>query len=104
MLLKIFQSLPQQTRAGRSLSDVPDLATSYEKENINKLKSLGFSPKDCSIALEKCNGRLEPAALWLTENSVQESYTSDFKLQTEDNQRDNQSKSFETLQVCIRID
>ena len=35
-----------------------------------KLATLGFTESDCEIALEKCNGYLDDAALWLTQNAI----------------------------------
>lgn len=39
-------------------------------DNISKLIALGFKPEDCITALEKCEGKLDDAALWLTQNAV----------------------------------
>lgn len=37
---------------------------------INKLRALGFAAEDCAGALERCNGQLDDAALWLTQNAL----------------------------------
>jgi len=38
-------------------------------DQILKLRNLGFASKDCLRALEQCNGNLDNAALWLTQNA-----------------------------------
>jgi vacuolar protein sorting-associated protein 13D len=37
--------------------------------NIHKLRALGFSAEDCASALDKCGGKLDDAALWLTQHA-----------------------------------
>lgn len=39
-------------------------------EDVSKLCALGFNSTDCATALKACNGRLDDAALWLTQNAV----------------------------------
>lgn len=34
------------------------------------MSALGFSVEDCAKALELCNGQLDDAALWLTQNAT----------------------------------
>lgn len=34
------------------------------------LTALGFKTEDCIVALEKCENKLDDAALWLTHNAV----------------------------------
>jgi len=41
-------------------------------DQICKLRALGFSENDCADALERCNGQLDEAALWLTQNVTHE--------------------------------
>jgi hypothetical protein len=36
---------------------------------MEKLKSLGFGDEDCSEALKACGGKLDDAALWLTQHA-----------------------------------
>ena len=36
---------------------------------MDKLKSLGFGVEDCTEALKVCGGKLDDAALWLTQNA-----------------------------------
>lgn len=69
MLVKMFQSLPQQTRSARAASNKHILPTNKNRENLQKLGILGFTMKDCEIALSESSGNLDLAALWLTENS-----------------------------------
>lgn len=40
-----------------------------EAEAVRKLVTLGFAAEDCSEALKQCEGQLEEAALWLTQNA-----------------------------------
>lgn len=39
-------------------------------DDVSKLVALGFKTKDCIKALESCEGKLDDAALWLTQNAV----------------------------------
>lgn len=34
------------------------------------MSALGFKTEDCIVALENCDGKLDDAALWLTQNAV----------------------------------
>uniref|UniRef100_A0A8D8VB54 Vacuolar protein sorting-associated protein 13D n=1 Tax=Cacopsylla melanoneura TaxID=428564 RepID=A0A8D8VB54_9HEMI len=69
--MKMFQqmltSLPKQTLA--AVSDTRNKPANIQN-CIRQLSSMGFSDNDCSNALEKCNGDLEEAALWLTRNAL----------------------------------
>lgn len=80
MFLQILNSLPKQMF---SPSEVPTdyksmLSNLFEytfigcnfSEYIGKLKTLGFTGEDCQQALEKCNYKLDDAALWLTQNAL----------------------------------
>lgn len=68
MFGRMLNSLPKQTlwAKKRSMSGPPANATSH----IMKLSALGFTETDCEAALDKCNGQLDDAALWLTQNAV----------------------------------
>lgn len=64
MFIKMFESLPNQTKN----------AQSREQKQVNetlvaKLSALGFSIDDCMKALELCNNILDDSALWLTQNA-----------------------------------
>lgn len=39
-------------------------------DDVSKLIALGFKAEDCIAALENCEGKLDDAALWLTQNAV----------------------------------
>lgn len=39
-------------------------------DDVSKLVALGFKTEDCLKALEICEGKLDDAALWLTQNAV----------------------------------
>lgn len=67
MLAEMAKSVPRQTKQGRERSnsiDTPD------EDMIRRLSGLGFSTEDCLAAMEHCNGQLEDAALWLTQNAI----------------------------------
>lgn len=38
-------------------------------DQLNTLKALGFTYEDCVEALEKCENKLDDAAIWLTHNA-----------------------------------
>lgn len=68
MFHQMLQSLPQQTQYARS-----QVATQHPanfRYQLDKLRALGFRLEDCSEALCKCNGQLDDAALWLTQNAI----------------------------------
>lgn len=37
---------------------------------MKALSALGFQIEDCNEALKQCNGQLDDAALWLTQNAI----------------------------------
>ena len=39
-------------------------------KHISQLEGLGFTRSDCEVALEASSGRLEDAAVWLTQNAT----------------------------------
>ncbi|CAB3365707.1 Hypothetical predicted protein [Cloeon dipterum] len=45
-------------------------------QNIKKLRALGFSAEDCASALDQCGGKLDDAALWLTQHAKHSHMTS----------------------------
>ncbi|XP_014472245.1 PREDICTED: vacuolar protein sorting-associated protein 13D isoform X2 [Dinoponera quadriceps] len=62
------------TMFSRMLSSVPK-QTSWAKRRssadsrVSKLTTLGFTEVDCRTALDRCDGQLDDAALWLTQNA-----------------------------------
>lgn len=60
MFATMLDSITKQTRT----SPTP------MNQDVAKLVALGFSKEDCQCALRVCNGRLDDAALWLTQNAV----------------------------------
>ncbi|KAG8261126.1 hypothetical protein J6590_081168 [Homalodisca vitripennis] len=71
MFSQMLESLPKQTRWARShsLQAVVDTRPANFKSQLTKLSALGFTKSDCATALEKCNGQLDDAALWLTQHA-----------------------------------
>jgi vacuolar protein sorting-associated protein 13D len=69
MFSRMLRSLPKQTLLARQklLNDGPP---ANAKSHVAKLSALGFTEIDCENALKKCNGHLDDAALWLTQNAV----------------------------------
>jgi len=63
MFSQLLTSLSGQSR--NKLTDGPKNVL----QNINKLRALGFSADDCADALDKCEGKLDDAALWLTKHA-----------------------------------
>ena len=90
MFQTILESFPRQAR--EALSNNPPLERikipnetdcgNNEKDfsqpmniqaQISKLMVLGFDESDCQLALKACNGKINEAAIWLTQNSVPDS-------------------------------
>ena len=55
-------SLPLPKRSGAT-------AGSCEEDALAQLASLGFVAEDCNRALRSCDGCVEDAAIWLTQNA-----------------------------------
>ncbi|KAG8229492.1 hypothetical protein J437_LFUL010067 [Ladona fulva] len=71
MFSRMLNSIPKQTLSARSQVTGDDTRpANVAIDQIKKLTVLGFAPDDCALALEKCEGELEEAALWLTQNAV----------------------------------
>ncbi|XP_046815359.1 vacuolar protein sorting-associated protein 13D isoform X1 [Vespa crabro] len=67
MFSRMLNSLPKQTLWAKQRSH--ELLNNMENQ-ISKLNALGFTETDCKDALERCNGQLDEAALWLTQNAI----------------------------------
>ncbi|XP_026669305.1 vacuolar protein sorting-associated protein 13D isoform X1 [Ceratina calcarata] len=72
MFSRMLSSLPKQTLVAKQRSG--EGLTLMEKQ-VQKLMTLGFTDSDCRAALDLCNGQLDDAALWLTQNAVPNSDT-----------------------------
>ncbi|KAL6266404.1 hypothetical protein P5V15_003257 [Pogonomyrmex californicus] len=71
MFSRMLSSLPKQTlwakqRSNEAVAEDSQIIDSQ----VRKLVSLGFAEADCRIALDHCDGQLDDAALWLTQNAV----------------------------------
>lgn len=73
MFSQMLESLPQQTQYAKSQIVEEEHPVNFRYQ-LDKLKALGFNIDDCSKALMNCNGHLDDAALWLTQNAVPISY------------------------------
>ncbi|XP_012282695.1 vacuolar protein sorting-associated protein 13D isoform X2 [Orussus abietinus] len=67
MFSRMLSSLPKQTLWAKQRSTLGPPAN--QKSHIVKLSALGFAETDCEAALHRCNGQLDDAALWLTQNA-----------------------------------
>lgn len=66
MFSRMLSSIPKQTSwAKRRSSQVHGSVDSQ----VSKLTTLGFTEVDCRTALDHCDGQLDDAALWLTQNA-----------------------------------
>ncbi|XP_020286741.1 vacuolar protein sorting-associated protein 13D isoform X3 [Pseudomyrmex gracilis] len=76
MFSRMLSSLPKQTLWAKQRSSEAVTATKDNMINsqVSKLISLGFAEADCRIALSRCNGQLDDAALWLTQNAEPTSF------------------------------
>ena len=70
MFSRMLSSLPKQTLLARQKSSFDGNQPANAKTHIVKLSALGFAETDCETALDRCNGHLDDAALWLTQNAV----------------------------------
>ncbi|XP_058797313.1 intermembrane lipid transfer protein Vps13D isoform X2 [Phymastichus coffea] len=70
MFSRMLSSLPKQTLLARQRLSVDGQPPANAKSHVLKLSALGFAEIDCETALDKCNGHLDDAALWLTQNAV----------------------------------
>ncbi|XP_031630682.1 vacuolar protein sorting-associated protein 13D isoform X2 [Contarinia nasturtii] len=64
MFIKMFESLPNQTKNAQSRDQ-----KQVNEVLVAKLSALGFSVDDCIKALELCNNILDDSALWLTQHA-----------------------------------
>ncbi|XP_043480928.1 vacuolar protein sorting-associated protein 13D isoform X1 [Leptopilina heterotoma] len=65
MFARMLSSLPKQTLLAKQRSSEGKV-----EGQVTKLSALGFAEIDCETALDKCDGKLDDAALWLTQNAV----------------------------------
>ena len=84
MFQTILESFPRQAREALSKNQNPAKSSNqyYETKQhclippmntqtqISKLTALGFSRRDCHTALQECNGQIDEAAIWLTQNAM----------------------------------
>lgn len=73
MFSRMLSSLPKQTLVAKQRSI--EALTPIERQ-VQKLVALGFTDADCRAALDRCNGQLDEAALWLTQHAMPNSDTS----------------------------
>ncbi|EFN79344.1 Vacuolar protein sorting-associated protein 13D [Harpegnathos saltator] len=62
----MLSSIPKQTSWARRKSSQVD---GDVDSRVSKLTTLGFTEVDCRTALDYCDGQLDDAALWLTQNA-----------------------------------
>ncbi|XP_042225636.1 vacuolar protein sorting-associated protein 13D-like isoform X3 [Homarus americanus] len=70
MFQQILESVPKQREVAKKpiMSKEMTQPANFQAQ-VDKLSALGFCQMDCKHALEKCEGRLDDAALWLTHNA-----------------------------------
>lgn len=85
LILKILNSLPKQTESftNKQKSSTNNISNKISSSittdlddsifalpsHVNQLQSLGFDRQDCGLALEACQGNINDAAIWLSQNS-----------------------------------
>ncbi|KAL6436334.1 hypothetical protein ACFW04_004699 [Cataglyphis niger] len=100
MFSRMLNSLPKQTLwAKQRSSEVAEGSQLLMDNQVLKLVNLGFAEADCKIALDRCDGQLDDAALWLTQNA--EPTGSDAAAAAASN--DSIFRSVELEASCIRI-
>lgn len=109
MFAAMLDSISRQTVASTTPKTNTDQIHSSNKttksvtvidEDISKLCALGFSANDCGTALKHSNGRLDDAALWLTQNATPVQRAADART-TKSNGLD--IRTIETRASCIRL-
>ncbi|KYM95934.1 Vacuolar protein sorting-associated protein 13D [Cyphomyrmex costatus] len=71
MFSRMLSSLPKQTLWAKQRSSEVMMESSQTMDSpVLKLICLGFAEDDCRIALDHCDGQLDDAALWLTQNAI----------------------------------
>ncbi|XP_025991492.2 vacuolar protein sorting-associated protein 13D isoform X3 [Solenopsis invicta] len=71
MFSRMLSSLPKQTLWAKQRSSEALVESGQTMDSqVLKLITLGFAEADCKIALDHCDGQLDDAALWLTQNAV----------------------------------
>lgn len=70
MFSRMLSSLPKQTLLAKQKMSMDGRPPANSKSHVLKLSALGFAEVDCETALVRCNGHLDDAALWLTQNAV----------------------------------
>ena len=76
MFQTILESFPRQANQAMAAKSTGESPVNIRGQ-ITQLLSLGFSRADCQVALELCKGKLDEAALWLTQNAVPEAVHSE---------------------------
>lgn len=81
LILKILNSLPKQTesftgsKTENNLLNKSSLVSKLDESifalpsHVSRLESLGFERHDCALALDQCQGNINDAAIWLSQNS-----------------------------------
>lgn len=69
MFMQMILSLKQQTVSARNQELKMQCRPANFSSQIHKLSALGFETDDCAQALVKCDGKIDDAALWLTQSS-----------------------------------
>ncbi|XP_072751576.1 intermembrane lipid transfer protein Vps13D isoform X2 [Anoplolepis gracilipes] len=71
MFSRMLSSLPKQTlwAKQRSSEAMAESTQMLMDSQVLKLVNLGFAEADCKMALDRCDGQLDDAALWLTQNA-----------------------------------
>ncbi|XP_043215701.1 vacuolar protein sorting-associated protein 13D-like [Amphibalanus amphitrite] len=69
MFVAIMESLPKQTGAVAQTGDRLSAQPVNLQAPLRQLQRLGFAEEDCERALAACQGRLDDAAIWLTQHA-----------------------------------
>ncbi|XP_034247458.1 vacuolar protein sorting-associated protein 13D isoform X2 [Thrips palmi] len=70
MFMQMISSLKQQTVSARSQEFKMHCRPANFSSQVYKLSALGFETEDCAQALDRCDGKIDDAALWLTQYAV----------------------------------
>ncbi|XP_012530446.2 vacuolar protein sorting-associated protein 13D isoform X2 [Monomorium pharaonis] len=98
MFSRMLKSLPKQTLWAKQRSNDALIESGQTMDRqVLKLITLGFAEADCRHALDQCDGQLDDAALWLTQNAVPTS------VETVATNDDSVFQGIELQVACMRI-
>lgn len=69
LFMRIIDSIPKQSGLGEGTSD-PLSSAGHSLSDVETLQGMGFTREDCVRGLQHTGGKVDDAALWLTQNAT----------------------------------